>query len=114
MDTSAYDGEQSALEKSLKGVHQHGELEQEDQLYQYVENPELTASINPFPDWSGLAFTATALALNGLVAPLDLVASGHSSSEESAYSAWGQLYSSVGLGRRGNRATIFVHHGEGM
>jgi hypothetical protein len=90
-----------------------GELKQEDQLYQYVENPELTASSIPVK-YSLLA--ATARALNGPVAPLDLVASGNLSSEESAYSAWGQLYSSVahrreneifaGLGRRGNRATV--------
>jgi hypothetical protein len=33
-DTSAYEGEQSALGASLKGVNEHGELEQEDQLYQ--------------------------------------------------------------------------------
>ncbi len=92
MDTSAYEGKQSALEASLKGVHAHGELEQKDQLYQYVDNPELTASIPPVPDCSDLTFAATALGLNGPVAPLDLVASGHLSREQSAYSAWGQLY----------------------
>ena len=86
MDTSAYEGEQSTLEASLKGVNEDGDLEQEDQLYQYVENPELAASIKPFPDWSDLAFAATALALNGPVAPLELVASGHLPREESAYS----------------------------
>jgi hypothetical protein len=113
MDTSAYEGEQSTLEASLKGVNEDGDLEQEEQLYQYVENPELTASIKPFPDWSDLAFAATALALNGPVAPLDLVASGHLSREESAYSAWGQLYNVPvsGLDRLQSILTELDEHG---
>ena len=90
MDTSAYESEQTALEASLKDVDEHGELEQEDHSNQYVDDQELVASMNHFPDWSDLAFAATALALNGPVAPLDLECSSQSGKQRPSWSLIGE------------------------
>ena len=57
-----------------------------------VEESSLSGTFNPFPDWSDLNSAAHVLALFGPVPPLDLVASGHLSVEESKLSLWGQVY----------------------
>ena len=57
-----------------------------------VASTSVAAAIQDFPSWSNLTIAATELAMYGPVPPLDLVASGHFTMEESAISLWGQQY----------------------